>query len=107
MATITIRIVDHDQPYTVREMRRRLAQVLSKLDGEQTVSFSFSARIENYTPRTVSTPRDMTHLREPFIDLDGTRTGRINTMPAVLGAPYDLTRGGLLDYAKKMKGPRC
>ena len=60
MPTITIRIDNHDQPYTVREMRRRLAQVLSKLNGDQTVSFSFNARLEEYTPRTVSTPRDMT-----------------------------------------------
>ena len=44
MPTITIRIDNHDQPYTVREMRRRLAQVLSKLNGDQTVSFSFDAR---------------------------------------------------------------
>ena len=96
MATLMIQIDDHDQPYTVREMRRRLAQVLSKLDGDQIVSFSFNARLENYT--------------------------RHNTKPAVLGAPYNLKEGvvsstphedivkqleGLWGYAKKYRGPQC
>ncbi len=131
MATITIQIDNHEQKFTVGEMRRRLAQVLSKLNGDQIVTFSFNARLENYTPRTVSTPRDMTKLYWPFVNSDGTCTGRTiakipdapdtrhATMPAVLGAPYDISedcpvmptpiagRGGLWGYAEKIKGPKC
>ena len=117
MATITISIDDHDQPYTVREMRRRLAQVLSKLDGDQIVSFSFNARLENYKSPDVPT------LYQPFVNTDGTRTGRITTKSAgFLGAPYNLKEGvvsstphedivkqleGLWGYAKKYRGPQC
>jgi hypothetical protein len=56
MPKMTLQIDNHDQPYTVSEMRKRLAQVLSKLDGGQEVSFSFSARFENYTPAPAEAP---------------------------------------------------
>ena|ERR1700676_1146388 len=38
------------KPYTVREMRRKLAHALSKLQGDQEVSFTFRATLENYEP---------------------------------------------------------
>lgn len=50
MSRLTIRIDNHEQPYTVSQMRKRLAQVLSKLDGSQEVSFTFTAALENYQP---------------------------------------------------------
>lgn len=50
MPQLTIQVDNHDQPYTVSEMRRRLAQVLSKLNGTEQVSFSFHASFETYTP---------------------------------------------------------
>lgn len=104
MSTITIQIDNHEQPYTVSEMRRRLAQVLSKLNGDQTVSFSFNARLENYTPN-----------RPSITKIPDAPDTRHCTMPATLGMPYGLsdlaedaaTKGGLWGYAEKMKGPRC
>ena len=68
MSKLLIRIDNHDQPYTVSEMRKRLAQVLSKLNGDQEVSFTFVATLEHYQPER--------HL----------------TMPAILGMPYDLSK---------------
>jgi hypothetical protein len=50
MSKLTIRIDNHDQHYTVSEMRKRLAQVLSKLQGDQDVTFTFVANLENYKP---------------------------------------------------------
>jgi len=50
MSKLLIRVDNHDQPYTVSEMRKRLAQVLSKLNGDQEVSFTFVATLENYSP---------------------------------------------------------
>lgn len=50
MPLITIRIDDHGETMTVREMRRRLAQILSKLDGDHQVSFSFVARLDYSQP---------------------------------------------------------
>jgi len=85
MSKLLIRVDNHDQPYTVSEMRKRLAQVLSKLNGDQEVAFTFVATLENYEP---------------------TRTP---TIPAILGAPYNLEQGdpvegrdGLWGYAKKL-----
>jgi hypothetical protein len=65
MSKLTICIENHDQKYTVSEMRRRLAQVLSKLSGDQEVSFSFVATLENYKP-----------------------AARVFAKSAILGAPY-------------------
>ena len=50
MSKLTIRIDNHDQHYTVSEMRKRLAQVLSKLSGDQEVTFTFVANLEYYQP---------------------------------------------------------
>lgn len=50
MPKLVINIENHQQKYTVSEMRRRLAQVLSKLQGDQEVTFSFRASLENYQP---------------------------------------------------------
>ncbi len=50
MAKLHIQIDNHDGPYTVSEMRRKLAKVLSKLNGDQEVRFMFTAALENYTP---------------------------------------------------------
>ena len=48
MSKLSIRIDNHEQPYTVSQMRQRLAQVLSKLNGDQIVAFSFNAHFEAY-----------------------------------------------------------
>jgi hypothetical protein len=50
MASLTIRIENHKQKFTVSEMRIRLAQVLSKLNGDQEVSFTFVAQLDDYKP---------------------------------------------------------
>lgn len=50
MSKLTILIDNHDQTYTVSEMRKRLAQVLSKLNGDAEVSFSFHATLDGYKP---------------------------------------------------------
>jgi hypothetical protein len=44
--------IQNDQ-CTVKDMRRQLAQVLSKLDGENNISFTFSAKLDNYRPTVV------------------------------------------------------
>ena len=72
MSKLLIRVDNHDQPYTVSEMRKRLAQVLSKLNGDQEVVFTFIANLENYQPKR--------HL----------------TMPAILGTPYGLSKDEML-----------
>jgi hypothetical protein len=53
MAKLNINIESHEQGYTVSEMRKRLAQVLSKLDGDQPVTFTFAAALQNYKSKTV------------------------------------------------------
>jgi hypothetical protein len=50
MAKLNINIESHEQKYTVSDMRKRLAQVLSKLDGDQPVTFSFRAELTDYQP---------------------------------------------------------
>jgi hypothetical protein len=50
MAKLHLQIDNHDGPYTVSEMRKRLAKVLSKLNGDQEVRFMFTAALNNYTP---------------------------------------------------------
>ena len=59
MAKLHIQIDNHDGPYTVSELRKRLAKVLSKLDGGAEIRFMFTAALNNYTPaeRVVSKPR--------------------------------------------------
>jgi hypothetical protein len=37
----------------VRDMRRQLAKTLSKLKGDNRITFSFHARLEDYTPIVV------------------------------------------------------
>ena len=61
-----------DQKCSVHEMRQHLARILCHLDGDQEVTFSFTARILEYKPAAESK--------------------RHNTMPAVLGAPYDMSQ---------------
>jgi len=48
MARLNIRIDNYGQPMTVSQMRRRLAQVLSKMSGDQEVKFTFTAVLEHY-----------------------------------------------------------
>ena len=50
VSKLNISIDNHGQEYAVSEMRRRLAQVLSKLDGAQKVTFSFRAELAEYKP---------------------------------------------------------
>lgn len=66
MSVLTIQVDNHNQPFTVREMRRRLAQVLSKLNGDMQVSFSFSARLENYQPFPPANSESCNPMGEPF-----------------------------------------
>jgi hypothetical protein len=61
MSTLNINIDNHGQEYTVSEMRRRLAQVLSKLHGDQKVTFAFRAELSDYqhvpvVPPTLKSP---------------------------------------------------
>lgn len=53
MPKLVINLSSHPQPTTVSQMRKRLAQVLSKLNGDQEVSFNFIATLENYQPTRV------------------------------------------------------
>ena len=48
MARIVMHLNNHGSPYPVQEMRRRLAELLSKLDGSQGVVFDFQAVLDNY-----------------------------------------------------------
>jgi len=60
MSKLLIRVDNHDQPYTVSEMRKRLAQVLSKLNGDQEVAFTFVATLEHYQPRPIEETENCT-----------------------------------------------
>lgn len=51
MANITIHIGSHGGDMTVSEMRKKLAKVLSKLRGDQSVTFAFGASLQNYVPQ--------------------------------------------------------
>jgi hypothetical protein len=57
MSRITISVSNHDQPHTVSEMRKRLAQILSRLNGSQEVTFSFSAVLPDYVPGPQPSPK--------------------------------------------------
>lgn len=59
MSKLNINIESGGQEYTVSEMRIRLAQVLSKLNGDQKVTFSFRAELSDYrpAPQIVSVPK--------------------------------------------------
>lgn len=67
MSKLTLRIENHGQVYTVSEMRRRLAQVLSKLDGGQEVSFAFTATLENYQGTLVPEGKFPRRRRTPWV----------------------------------------
>lgn len=54
MSKLNINIENHEQKYTVSEMRRRLAQVLSKLNGDQEVTFTFTCTLKHYQPAAVA-----------------------------------------------------
>ena len=58
MSRVVMHLSNHGNRFTVREMRRRLASLLSKLDGDQEVIFDFQAVLENY--RTIPTISDST-----------------------------------------------
>jgi len=66
MPTVNIVVASNGQKWTVSELRSRLAQVLSYLNPDQEVTFSFSAMLPDYQ--------------------------RATSKPAVLGAPYDLSK---------------
>ena len=101
MSKLNINIEHYAPEYTVSEMRIRLAQVLSKLNGDQTVTFSFRAELPDYKPAPKSTdsvcpvchgyPEPAAHClncnRTGFVQAANTRQA---TMPDILGAPYDL-----------------
>lgn len=50
MKRITINIGTHGVQTTAAEMRRRLAQALSKIPGDQIVFFNLTLHLENYQP---------------------------------------------------------
>ena len=50
MAKLHIQIDNHEGPYTVSELRKRLAKVLSKLDGGAEIRFMFTAALDDYQP---------------------------------------------------------
>lgn len=50
MPNLTINLDNGGQSMTVSQMRKRLAQVLSGLRGDQEVSFGFTARLPHYAP---------------------------------------------------------
>lgn len=52
MKRITINIGTHGVQTTAAEMRRRLAQALSKIPGDQIVFFNLTLHLENYRPTT-------------------------------------------------------
>lgn len=73
MSTLNINIDNHGQEYTVSEMRRRLAQVLSKLSGDQKVTFAFRAELADYQPAPSRIiPHIYTSLGCPACDMLGT-----------------------------------
>lgn len=86
MSKLVIVVENHQQKYTVSEMRRRLAQVLSKLNGDQEVSFTFSATLENYQPASDASTNFATNM-EKYNKLSPEQ--KHNTMHPVLGAPYN------------------
>jgi hypothetical protein len=57
MSKLTLHIDNHEQKYTVSEMRKRLTQVLSKLNGDQEVSFTLAVTLDDYTPAPFTGPR--------------------------------------------------
>jgi hypothetical protein len=98
MAHITISAGTNGEKTTVSEMRKRLARVLSKLDGDQEVSFSFAASCENYrhTKRDDCAELDARlaagGVGVPKIpDSPDTRHARMVSCPRILEAPYDLS----------------
>lgn len=52
MTRITINVGTHGVETTASEMRKRLAQVLSKIPGDQVVFFNLTLHLENYSPIT-------------------------------------------------------
>jgi len=50
MKRITINVGTHGVETTASEMRKRLAQVLSKIPGDQVVFFNLTLHLENYEP---------------------------------------------------------
>jgi hypothetical protein len=50
MKRITINVGTHGVETTASEMRKRLAQVLSKIPGDQIVFFNLTLHLENYSP---------------------------------------------------------
>jgi hypothetical protein len=83
MAHITISAGTNGEKTTVSEMRKRLARVLSKLDGDQEVSFSFAASLDSYRPSR-GIPK--------IPDSPDTRHARLASCPKILEAPYNLAK---------------
>ena len=50
MKRITMNVGTHGVETTASEMRKRLAQVLSKIPGDQIVFFNLTLHLENYSP---------------------------------------------------------
>ena len=105
MSKLNINLDNHGQPYTVSEMRIRLAQVLSKLDGGQLVTFSFRADLPDYKP---ADDLYVMFVSRGFKVPDSLDT-RHATMNPALGAPYKLgdviqdTSGGLWNYVDGLR----
>lgn len=56
MAQVIINIENHTPECTVSDLRRKLAQVLSKLDGKQEASFTFVLTLKNYQQPALAEP---------------------------------------------------
>ncbi len=54
MKRITINVGTHGVQTAAAEMRRRLAQTLSKIPGDQIVFFNLTLHLENYQPPALS-----------------------------------------------------
>lgn len=88
MPKLVINLSSHPQQITVSQMRKRLAQVLSKLNGDQEVSFNFIATLENYQPAVA--PKD---IYEPFAASRGIL--RSTAKSRILGMGYTFGQDGV------------
>jgi hypothetical protein len=81
MPRLNIRIDNYGQPTTVSQMRRRLAQILSKLSGDQEIKFTFTAVLEDYQPVRVLT-------KSPLLGMPYGPTTTVHQIEAEENDPY-------------------
>jgi hypothetical protein len=54
MPSLNINVDNGQEPVTVHQMRQTLARVLSRLNGDQLVTFALVANMPNYRPRPLT-----------------------------------------------------